>query len=549
MKAGRARMRVNLGCCCMSLLLTLGSSESAARATAAPGHQLFEPGTRCFACHNNLATSRGEDISLGSAWRPTMMANSARDPYWQAGVRRETLEHPALAAAIQDECSKCHLPMATTAAHAQGRLGEVFAHFNPHDSPEIGPETALARDGVSCSLCHQIQAKGLGQRASLTGGFVIDTRTKPGHREEFGPYAVDAGRAHVMRSASHMLPVKAEHIGTSEFCATCHTLYTHSLDAQDRVIGELPEQVPYQEWLHSAYRNTRTCQSCHMPAVNEPMPIASVAGQTRPRLRRHDFVGGNSFIQDVFARFGSELFADTTPARFEVAAQRTREHLSHEAAELKLDCSPLVEGRLGAKVAVRNLTGHKLPTAYPSRRVWLHVTVRTARGSIVFESGALNDDGSIVGNDNDLDASKVELHHTRIERPSQVAIYESILGRTDGRVTTGLLAASQYLKDNRLLPNGFDKSTASADVAVHGAAIGDPDFQGGMDVVTYEIAVPNGSGPISISVELLYQPIGFRWAENLRSFDAFEPRRFVRYYKALSRNSATILAKAQAVVP
>ena len=56
--------------------------------------ELFQTSDRCFACHNRLTTSDGEDISIGFAWRPTMMANSARDPYWQAGVRRETIDHP-----------------------------------------------------------------------------------------------------------------------------------------------------------------------------------------------------------------------------------------------------------------------------------------------------------------------------------------------------------------------------------------------------------------------------------------------------------------------
>ena len=39
-------------------------------------------------------------------------------------------------------------------------------------------------------------------------------------------------------------------------------------------------------------------------------------------------------------------------------------------------------------VAVENLAGHKLPTAYPSRRVWLHVTVLDGP-DVVFESGAI----------------------------------------------------------------------------------------------------------------------------------------------------------------
>ena len=57
-----------------------------------------------------------------------MMANSARDPYWQGAVRRETIDHPESAAAIEDECSKCHMPMARFTAHTGGREGQVLAH-------------------------------------------------------------------------------------------------------------------------------------------------------------------------------------------------------------------------------------------------------------------------------------------------------------------------------------------------------------------------------------------------------------------------------------
>ena len=53
-----------------------------------PDLSLFTHSDNCLACHNTLLSPDGEDVSIGATWRSTMMANSARDPYWQAGVRR-----------------------------------------------------------------------------------------------------------------------------------------------------------------------------------------------------------------------------------------------------------------------------------------------------------------------------------------------------------------------------------------------------------------------------------------------------------------------------
>ena len=108
---------------------------------------------------------------------------------------------------------------------------------------------------------------------------------------------------------------------------------------------------------------------------------------------------------------------------------------------------------------MENLGGHKLPTAYPSRRAWIHVSVRDRNHRTVFESGALNPDGSIQGNDNDCDPARFEPHYDEIDS-QQVEIYESIMKDHAGHVTTGLLSAIGYVKDNRLLPRGFNKGTA-----------------------------------------------------------------------------------------
>jgi hypothetical protein len=200
-------------------------------------------------------------------------------------------------------------------------------------------------------------------------------------------------------------------------------------------------------------------------------------------------------------------------------------------------------GRLEAEVAIENLGGHKLPTAYPSRRVWLHFTVSDADGRTVFDSGAFDKSGAIAGNDNDTDAARYEPHYAEIRAADQVQIYEAVLGDVNGGVTTGLLTAVKYLKDNRLLPRGFDKRTADQDVAVAGSAMEDADFSGGGDRVRYSVAVGGARGPFRVTAELCYQSVAYRWAQNLGRYDAEEPQRMVGFYNEAAAGSMAVLAK------
>jgi len=512
---------------------------SAQELQAAPG-PLFLTSDNCMACHDGLTSAKAEDVSIGFAWRATAMAQSARDPYWQASVRRETTDHAVAAAAIENECSTCHMPMDHLQAHAEGRKARVFANLHPAAAPA---QTALARDGVSCTLCHQIEPDKLGSPESFVGQFVIETTGRL-PRQAKGPFAVRPEVARVMKSATQFLPTQASHIGSAEMCATCHTLITEALGPRGEVVGRLPEQVPYLEWKESRYRGTVNCVSCHMPKVEEEAPIANLLAEPRTGVLRHMFVGGNFMLPAFLERL--RVSTQAAPQDFQRDRTAVRSFLSQKAARLSLGDLSVKDGVLRALITVENQAGHKLPTAYPSRRAWLHILVKDGGGRVVFESGALRANGSIVGNDNDDDPSLFEPHHSAIEKPNQVQIYEAILGDSQDRVTTGLLHAVKYLKDNRVLPEGFTKRRATADVAVHGEAKVDEDFDSGADHVRLLIPLGGAIGPFSIEAELLYQPIGFRWAENLRSTPGVEPSRFNRAYDALAGVSSQRLAFAAA---
>jgi hypothetical protein len=505
----------------------------------------FETARTCTACHNGLTAASGEDVSIGTDWRGSMMANSSRDPYWQAAVRRETTDHPSAAVDIEDECSVCHMPMARTEARAAGRKGRVFAHLPVGARSE--PQDLLAHDGVSCTVCHQISDRNLGTRDSFTGGFVFGA-SRGQARPAFGPFQIDSGRTRIMESATGFQPNEGTHIRSSEMCATCHTLYTKARNSRGDVVGELPEQVPYLEWKHSAFAaEQQSCQSCHMPLVREAISISSVLGTPRPSLARHTFRGGNFFMLRMLNRYRTELGVVALPTELEAAVRATLHQLNALTAGVAIDRAVRSGERLDIDVSVRNLAGHKLPTGYPSRRVWLELTVRDGRGREIFQSGRPTGTGAIEGNDNDLDPSRFEPHYLEIRTPDQVQIYESIMADEDGEVTTGLLRAVRYAKDNRLLPRGLDKASAPADVSVTGAAAADPDFIGGADRVRYAVAVGNAAGGFTVDVALRFQPIGFRWARNLAGYAGAETRRFVAYYDAMAEASSEVLARATAV--
>lgn len=512
-------------------------------ATAASAHaqqsSTLTVSTRCLVCHNNLNSSKGQDVSIGKLWSASLMANSARDPYWQGSVRRETLDHPAASTAIQSECASCHMPIQFQANKAAGRDTEVFSTL-----PFTAHHNAEAADGVSCTVCHQAQPAGLGSPASYNGNisYTPPAGTQP---ELYGPYAASARALAIHKSVTSLNTMETKHLGESGLCGSCHTLYTNTLDANGKAIGKFPEQMVYLEWQHSDYNEKQSCQSCHMPAVGDPAPVATLGSPMHDDVREHSFVGANFFMQGVFSEHHDELSVLATPADLTRAANDTRVFLQSKAAELSISTPAVASGKLSFAVTVRNLSGHKLPTAFPSRRAWLHVTVTDASGKVVFESGKLNANGSIAGNMNDADPAKYSPHYTAITSPDEVEIFEPILGDKDNHVTTALLTATHYLKDNRILPAGFDKKTASEDIAVRGKAAEDAAFTGGAATTHYAIPAKAG-GPFQIKAELMYQPIGYRWAQNLAPYDSGETKQFVKYFDQSASASAIDLAHADA---
>lgn len=520
-------------------LLTILPFIAAPTAVPAEGYPLadfmsddFAGSAQCALCHSNLRDTKDTDVSIDSHWRSTMMANSSKDPLWRAKVSSEITRNPALRDIIEDKCATCHTPMART----QARITDTpVALLDRGFLSTEQPLHEAAADGVSCTLCHQIEDRYLGEKKGFSGHYSIDGTTSPPDRLIFGPYPDPVGR--VMRNRVGFTPVKGTHMSDAALCGACHTLYTPFVDAAGTVLGEFPEQTPYLEWERSDFGNglgkDRTCQDCHMPQAAGGAVISNRPGRglsPRSPFSQHHFVGGNTFMLGLLSEHREDLRVTASATHLDATISRTLTQLQTKSARLSVTEASIAGERLSIEIEVANLTGHKFPTAFPSRRAWIYLTVEDATGQTIFTSGRPGDDGSITGNDADGGPAAYEPHYTRISRPDQVQIYEGVMKNSDGAVTHTLLRAAGYAKDNRLLPRGFDKNTSPSDTAVYGNARSDRDFTGGTDRIVFETGIAGGKRPFTVSVQLLYQTLSYPFLKDLLRDGTPQTERFRSYH-------------------
>lgn len=493
----------------------------------------------CMFCHNGLQDENGQDVSIVSAWETTMMANSSRDPFWQAKVRSELNRTPQLTETIQEKCTRCHAPMANAQAKKQ------------HDNPQAMFGTGilhqdnsyydLATNGVSCALCHQISPNPpFGTPEGYSGNFTIDSFPTQTERRIYGPYQNVNTRP--MQMMANFTPTYSKHIKSSELCASCHNLTTpytdeHGVILSHTIEDEFPEQMPYSEWLHSEFSQTKTCQQCHMePAKGVAIASRPFNNPKRDEFSQHAFLGPNRLILAILQDYRQTL--GVIASDFSVSLSKA-EQLLIDAAQLEFTNPILRNGQLKFTLKINSETGHKLPTGYPSRRIIVHVTLRDANENIVFETGKVNADGSVVGLDSDENLAEYEPHYQQIESWQQVQVYETIMHDYQDKITYTLLRAKQYVKDNRLLPKGFDKTTASTQIKVHGIAASDENFIGGGDSLDFNLNnLPEKN--YTLEAELIYQTLGYAFAQDLFKESDFEISRFKQMFNSSSLKSTSM---------
>ncbi len=478
----------------------------------------FAGSTNCALCHDGLVDDAGADVSIIRHWAATPMAHASRDPLWRVKMATEAARLPAFKEIIYDKCLTCHAPMGA----AEARFQAPEALVAP-DGPTgiLVPEHPLydaSMEGVGCTLCHQVRADNLGTDESFSGGYVINT-----DRLIYGPYSEQLFVQPMVNQVNYV-PRYSPHISESQLCAVCHELFTPTIDVLSGELtgGKLPEQTPYSEWINSGFNSSdgETCQSCHMPRAAGDLVISTRPPQRliqRSNFARHEFVGGNTVLSELLDTHKTDL-AVSSPALTE-QGDKQRTYLNMKTAEIEI-VETIFEDpdTFRIRIGVYPHTGHKFPTSFPSRRAYLHVVVKdAATDAVLFESGRTNANGSVDGVDADENAGAFEPHYDIITQPGQVQVYEAVMGNTQGQVTYTLLLGATYLKDNRLLPRGFDKTSAPSHIQVYGAAAADENFLGGSDIVTYEVGGVSEGQSLEVSVDLNYQVMAYGFIQDLLS--------------------------------
>ena len=534
---------------------------------AQPGDSVhFAKSTDCALCHSfsNAAGAMRDGTNRNVApfdlWSGSMMANSAVDPYWKAALSAEVVATPSQKPHIEEVCSRCHAPMSAPIATSPN--GEVLAFLrNDHE------KAALGKDGVSCTVCHQISSQNLGTEASFTGGFQLNNKS-----EIYGPHANPV----TMPMQRHVgyTPTKADHILSSAMCATCHTVITESFDNQGSPThAQLHEQVPYLEWRNSIFNDevetnnatARSCQSCHMPQTEVDGNTISTrlahnpGGRDFPFLNprkpygRHTFAGGNVFMTQLLRDNRQSLGILTPTDAFDRVIAESRKMLQRDTAKLSISSNKTAATPTIVSVTIENLSGHKFPTAYPSRRAWLEFTVRDDQGWVVFQSGRVNEDGQITDERNQVIATEfadgpTQPHFDSISSPQQVQIYETLMQDTEGALTFALLRGSQFKKDNRLLPQGWSKQHVHAEATKPIGTEDDPSFAAGIDTVNYALQLP--SGRYKVETRLLFQSLSSRYIAELLEVDTPEVKSFAGLYsKANLAPEVISTANSNLIVP
>ncbi|HEV2965045.1 MAG TPA: hypothetical protein VG649_24690 [Candidatus Angelobacter sp.] len=438
----------------------------------------FVTSSQCLTCHSGLSNSpfgpsmavvtgtsakripTGVNFSAYGEWRWSPMGLAGRDPVFYAQLDSELAflrGDTKTQQGVIDTCLNCH-----------GAMGKKSYAIEHPDDPfqlafifETNPSApgfkygGLARDGISCLMCHRnappaepgpdffFSKDSNGNFRNINGNF----RLVPAD-QLYGPFKDDDITTYPMDTGLGVKPKFNAYLQSSQMCGSCHTIILPVLDKtnQDGTHPFEVEQATYPEWLNSQYRNEygsvgakpESCQFCHMPAgysnaqnhLNiQPIQtrIAVTQDLTYPEAdhlakpdqlnvryrqdgyRRHELLGTNGFLLQMFlkpvnAQDNNEILGVRLPDYFtgflddlKDAAANVVTQAQTITADVQVTNREGLRGVLTVDVTVTNKTGHRFPSGVGFRRAFLEFVVKDkTTGEVVFSSGTTNEKGQIT---------------------------------------------------------------------------------------------------------------------------------------------------------
>ncbi len=463
-------------------------------ANAPADHAPYLTSDQCLSCHDAGSTGLHFDMTVPdgdtgklvnmspyATWRTSPMGLAGRDPIFFAQLASETQTfHPENAAFVETTCLGCHGILGERQAqldsHIRDGSCEAFSREDvnsvpwPADNPgvEKAGYGALARDGVSCLVCHQMalgvketekyadharnacvaerqealnpSLKGLAR--TFTGSFLMTDGTGVA-----GPF--ENPKPLSMQNALGITPHYDPAIKTSEICASCHTVHLPVLH-RGKNIGHVYEQTTYAEWAFSDFRSGtsvdgtdlpggqgdkwKECAECHLPSLTpKTSKIASIQESTgfpaadftalpedinleeREGFSSHELVGLNVFLVRMARQFPEILGLPKIDPMLvskgvpPVVQTENRIYASarSDVADVHVGDVTLDDTHLRANVEVINYVGHKFPSGVGFRRAFLSFEVLDANGDVLWASGRTDDVGRIIGANGDPVAGEV----------------------------------------------------------------------------------------------------------------------------------------------
>jgi hypothetical protein len=496
---------------------------------------IFPTVSACVGCHGRDANGyasvdlAGNDVNVVDDWSATLMANSAKDPFWRAKVSHEVLLYPMHSAAIQDKCTSCHAP--------NGHYTAKFRSHSPYSMADLLSDT-IGLQGVNCSTCHMISTRDFG--LTFSGNINFDT-----NRVMYGPY-YEPFEAPMVDFVGFR-PLHGNHIPEAGTCAPCHSLVTHPVNVEGEPLGtSFVEQATYHEWLNSSYGlQNITCQDCHFPRIKDPVVISAnyLFLEGRVPFGLHEMAGANTTMLKIMKNNRQALGITASEEALDETIAATFSMLQDKTLTLHLDAIEVRSDSATFALRIDNRAGHKFPSGYPSRRAFVSFVVLTEQGDTLFRSGMIRPDFEVDGHN-----SHFEPHYQLINRQDQVQIYEMVMGDYQGQATTVLSRGFAALKDNRIPPSGFSTSHAVYDTTrIYGQALQDPDFNrhngqegSGSDRVLYQVSVAGYRGNLRAHATVYYQSMPPKWMAEMFEESSPEIETFRTMFNEADRSPVAV---------